>query len=276
MASVPGHGAHPGGPPVSRRWAPGAAAAAAYLAASAVLGASGLRVIPLFDGQAPPAPYRWVSPPDEFEDTNQAPAAGRSEYPLESDTPVLLNAFTDDGQAVLTGPEGVFAPAEGQGSVEITLTPVDPEDLGPPPGGLSFDGNAYRIEASYRPSGEPAAPAAPATLVLRYPVHATQLLRWDGAAWARVPEPTPLPAALQIFGEITELGTFVAAGPGQAGKGIGRWLAYGAAALAIAAVALYPVFRKRWSARRRAKERSGRSRGRPVRGRRGRPRKGGR
>ena len=46
-------------------------------------------------------------------------------------------------------------PSPGQTSVHVQVTPLDPAALGPRVEGLQAVGNAYRLQASYAPSGRP-------------------------------------------------------------------------------------------------------------------------
>jgi hypothetical protein len=62
----------------------------------------------------------------------------------------------------------------------VKITPLDPSTIALPPQGMRVDGNAYRIEAVYSVSKAPVVLSKPATVVLRYPVHATDLLRYSG------------------------------------------------------------------------------------------------
>jgi hypothetical protein len=95
--------------------------------------------------------------------------------------------------------------------VRVRITPLDPAPVAPPPPGLRFDGNAYRMEATYN-TGEPIMLLKPATPVLRYPKHATTLLRSTGAGWTAL-ETHVVAGSLQLFGPADRLGVFVAAGP---------------------------------------------------------------
>jgi len=111
---------------------------------------------------------------------------------------------------LVTFPAGVIVLRPGESSVNVTILPLDPGSLAAPPAGRRFDGNAYRVSASYAGSAAPAVFGAAVTVVLRYPVHATQILRLDGGAW------TPLPSirfegSQQALANTDRLGTFVAA-----------------------------------------------------------------
>ena len=77
-------------------------------------------------------------------------------------------------------------------------------------GGARFDGNAYRIEAIYATSAAPAALAGPVTVVLRYPVHATLILRFVDPGWKALPT-TRFDGTQQVLANSDGLGIFVAA-----------------------------------------------------------------
>lgn len=199
--------------PPGRALAWGLAAAAAYAVLALIaFGPGGLPVRPLYDGLAPPQVYRWVTPPEELAHQNVPPEPGAGEVALEADGSVPGQLSTDDGQARLVLPQGVFPSEEGATAVSLRLTPLDPATLAPPPEGVEFAGNAYRADATYVPSGAPAVPQRNANIVLRYPTVASSLLRFTGSGWTEVPDPRDVPAGLQLFANIQEMGVYVAAG----------------------------------------------------------------
>src|SRR5690348_12263625 len=131
---------------------PGIAVIAAYLAAVAVMPpAPHARV--LYDGLVPQPPYRWVRPPSGRQSDNEKPQPYATVLPLGAGGSVPAEFATDDLQATITFPADVVEPRAGETKARVTLTPLDPETLGPPPSGRRFDGNAYRIEAVYEASG---------------------------------------------------------------------------------------------------------------------------
>jgi hypothetical protein len=176
-----------------------------------------------------------VDPPDEFADENRPPQPGTAVVELTGRGSEPRGILTEDAQGQATLPEGVFAPHPGAERVRIRIDPLDPGDLAPAPAGLTFDGNAYRYSAEYLPEGRTAEAAASLTVVLRYPRHATVVLRLEGRRWVRLPT-TRIPASLAVVGETRELGTFVAAAPPSTGsQGIPpallAWVSVGAAVL---------------------------------------------
>src|SRR4030095_600908 len=125
-----------------------------YLAGAVVSGRGSMVARrPLLDGLAPPTPYRWVNPPAELAAANKAPASTRFTVKLQADGSRLGAFSTGDGQINLVLSEGAIPPRSGQTEVEVAVDPVDPATLGPPSSGFVVAGNAYRIQASYRPSG---------------------------------------------------------------------------------------------------------------------------
>ena len=189
----------------------GVAAAAAYLIVAAVTFEAGwLPSRPLYDGTVPPEPYRFVDPPADLAAANQPPLSKEDIAPLGAEGFPGATVVTDDNQAFLIfEPDGVTQPA-GAESVKIAIEPVDPETIGDPPEGLGYDGNAYRIEASYQPSGDPVEITADATVLLRYPFSATTILRRDGDVWTELE--TEPGAGLDLFTKTDRLGVFVPAG----------------------------------------------------------------
>jgi hypothetical protein len=234
-------------PPGPRRRRAGAAAAwgLAAVAVYLIVAPAAWRGIParlLYEGEAPPAPYRWVHPPPELARDNQQPSGGAGQIGLNPEGSGSASILTDDAQAGVIFPHDVVAPKPGTTEAVVRITPVDPATVAPPPSGIAFDGNGYRVEATYQNDG-PIALRRPLTPVLRYPRHATVLLRWAGGRWTAL-DTKRVPAALQIFAPSDRLGVFVAARP--TGGGMASWLPYGAGAAAVLiAGAIAIVMRRR-------------------------------
>ncbi len=186
----------------------------------------------LYDGPVPLAPYRWVSPPPDLAEGNQPPSSGTATITLGALESMPADASTDDEQAAITVAEGTIALRSGERAATVRLVPRDPRTVGPAPRGLKFDGNAYDIVASYARSGRPVRLVKPATVVLRYPIHATVLLRARPGGWVRL-RTTRFPATQQLVSATDQLGVFVAAAP--AGSTAVRFWVW-ASLLAIAAV----------------------------------------
>lgn len=206
-------------------------------------------VLLLYDGPAPLPPYRWVSPPRDVAAGNQRPASGTSVVTLGVLESMPGDASTEDEQAVISFVEGTFAERPHESAVTVRLTPVDPRTVAPPPKGLRFDGNAYRIVASYPASGSPAALTKHAIVVLRYPVHGTVLLRSSREGWASLPT-TRFDESQQLAANTDQLGVFVAAAPaGIAALSPGPWVAAIAAAGALVLAVAVMRLRHRGTAR---------------------------
>ena len=170
----------------------------------------------LYDGLVPQPPYRWVHPPASHQGDNEQPQPYTTFLPLQAGGSVAAEFATDDLQATLTLPANVVAPRAGESRARVTLTPLDPETLAPPPSGRRFDGNAYRLDAVYDASGAPVALRGPITVVLRYAVHATTILRLDKsgdkAGWTRLPT-TVYAGSQEDLAHSDTLGVFVPSSP---------------------------------------------------------------
>jgi hypothetical protein len=208
----------------------GVGVVALYLAGAAVSGrASILARRPLLDGLAPPTPYRWVNPPPDLAASNKPPASTRFTVELTA-TGSRLGAFsTSDGQINLVLSEGAVPARPGQTGVEVAVDPVDPATLGPAPSGLVVAGNAYRIQASYQPSGdEVEALGGQSSVGLVYPLLATAvadpgghrvLSSADGRTWEVLPS-TDTPGTHQVSARLSRTGYVqVGVAPSAGGSG---------------------------------------------------------
>lgn len=233
-----------------RVFAWGVVAGGLYILSAVLVQSAGQPVFPVFDGFGPPAPYQWASPPPEVAANNQPPLPGVGEVSLKEAAQNFF-ATTDDGQAALSGISDAFARQPRQKAVRVNLTPLDPQTLGPPPRGLLFDGNAYMIEATYVPSGDPAEFEGKVQMILRYPRRASLVLMSTESGWQRLVSFVIRPS-LQVYAEVSELGTFVAAGPPPPvhRRSIWPWIAYGGAGVAVVAAGVAFYLRKRSRARR--------------------------
>jgi hypothetical protein len=199
---------------VKRRVLWGLLALGAYVAVAVWSPGSPSR--PLFDVTGPPPPYRWVNPPPQYAAGNLKPEATTHDLILGAAGSDAASIATGDGQAAIVLKEGAFGPKAGEKSVVVRIDPLDPATIGPPPAGLRYDGNAYRIIAAYKKSGVEAKLMQPSTVVLSFPIVATQLFRRDANVWTDL-KANPVSVSLQIFSTTTQAGVFVAAGPPLAG-----------------------------------------------------------
>ncbi|HYZ92329.1 MAG TPA: hypothetical protein VFA34_08040 [Actinomycetota bacterium] len=215
-----------------RHIAYGLAAAAAYVGAAFALSASGvLPIRPLYDGLAPPAPYRYVRPPADLAEDNEKPLGARGALEVGKKGSAARSVPTGDGQMLVVFPEKAIPALRDETRVNVDILPVDPARLAAPPEGLKIDGNAYVVSAVYAKSKKRAVPELSVTVVLRYPMHATRVVRLDGRSWRPLGTQTAQ-ASLQVFADSKKLGTFAAAGPPAPSR---AWIAYVAAAGGVAA-----------------------------------------
>jgi hypothetical protein len=201
-----------------------------YLAGAAVSGrASILARRPLLDGLAPPTPYRWVNPPPDLAAGNKPPASTRFTVELTAQGSKLGAFSTSDGQINLVLSQGAIPAQPGQTGVEVAVDPVDPATLGPAPSGLIVAGNAYRIQASYRPSGRKVETIGGESSVgLVYPLLATAvadpsghvvLASADGRAWQQLAS-TDTPGTHQVSADLNRTGYLqVGVAPASGGSG---------------------------------------------------------
>jgi hypothetical protein len=214
----------------------GAAAGVLYLAlAVASFTFGSLPTLPLYDG-AVLGPYRFVDPPKPFAEFNMPPYNFRERFPLNPDRFEAVTAATIDNHSLITLPEGIVKPRPGETEIEVTIDPLAPKTLGPPPPGTGYDGNAYRFTARYAASRDPVefrgeCPAdepvgsSPdcATVIIHYAFGglfgrgATKLYRHSDEGWHVLPS-RDVKSQLHAFGATGMLGTFVAAGPNRPGE----------------------------------------------------------
>lgn len=229
-----------------RAWLIGVGTAAALTGAAVFSVAAGLVAgVPLFDGLAPPPAYRWVVPPPPLRGSNRAPSSAVLVLPLTPSGTASTTLGTGDGQVQISLPDGAFAASAGQTGVELRIRPLPVSAAPPPPPGVLLQGNAYRVDAAYQPSGVTASAAQPVEVVLRYPVDATQVLRYGPQGWQDVP--TILESAmLSVAARTSTFGLFAAVATGVPPARPGRvppW-AYAAAGLALLAAAGPTVLRR--------------------------------
>jgi len=267
--------------------ATGRVGAALYLAGAPWAGRTGpLARRPLMAGfgQAPPR-YNWVSPPPALASQNTKPASGSFDVALNPQTGSEATVLsTDDGQASLALNEGSIPPRQGQDSAKVTITPLAPTGLGPPPSGLELTGNVYRIKGTYRPSGDPITQMGKgAQIVLAYPAEAGGTLRKhellvlpDGTGWTAV-EGIDSHAQLLIQATVSTLGSFAvgrAAGvASKAGTCVGTLLVYVLLGLLIIAIAFFIIRTERRMRRERRQILHGPGGGKGGTGRKSRGRK---
>ena len=180
----------------------GAALAALY---AAVLVATGLTtghpVRPLFDGAGGAVPYKWMKAPWYVASTNIKPRASHQDIPFESGTSPLIGVTSEDAQVILNLPQGALPSRDGDTALRASFTPLDPKKLAKPPGGMRANGNAYRVEMAYQPSGVPLGRLATSgNVVMVVPDEAEKMLfSEDGTSWTELPT--------QLLGDPTTVGS---------------------------------------------------------------------
>ena len=167
---------------------------------------------PLLDGLAPPEPYRWVDPPAALAADNRAPTPGTFSVDLTANGSKTSVLTTDDVQVTLILAKGAFAPADGQISVEITVTPIAPGEVSAPDPPLRIVGNVVQLEATYRPSGDAVTDVGNGVrIVLTYPFALNEhgghtiVTSPDGRSWD-APETNDLPSIQQADALLETLG----------------------------------------------------------------------
>jgi hypothetical protein len=244
-----------------------------YLGGAAVSGrASILARRPLLDGLAPPTPYRWVKPPPELAAGNKPPASARFTVELTAGGSRLGAFSTGDGQVNLVLSEGAVPARAGQTGVEVTVEPVDPATLGSLPSGLVGAGNAYRVQAAYRPSGRKVETlAGQSSVALVYPLLTTAvadasghqvLSSADGRTW-EPQQSTDTPGSHQVSARLARTGYLqvgVAPSAGGSGSGPRNRILLAASGVALLVVVAALVLRFREASR--AAPRGGEGRGR--------------
>ena len=175
---------------MNRRWWVGGGLVALY--ATVVVGTNltaGHPVRPLFDGAGSTTPYKWVKPPWYVGSINIEPKASSSDIPFENGVSPLIGVTSDDAQMILNLPQGALPGQAGATGVRATFTPLDPKKLAKLPAPLRPNGNAYRVDMTYQPSGEPVHQTATSgNVIMVVPDEAEEMLfSVDGQSWAELP-----------------------------------------------------------------------------------------
>lgn len=253
----------PATPERPARWSllAGVAAVALYLATAGISFWWGLLpAAPVLDGLGPPAPYQWVKPPPDRVKDNKAPSGVTGSIPLTS-LGSAGSVTTPDGQGQLLLDSNSVPVPPGQTSVSVTIQPLDPATVGPPPAGLHYDSNAYAIAGTYQPSNQPLQ-AMTATIVLSYATNAQNIYRWSGTGWDQLP--STVAGQNQLFAPVTKLGIFTTAGSGT-GKTVAQPAPIRAVVLVVGIFAAVGLVLLVVVARRKPETKAGTPRGGPPR-----------
>lgn len=167
-------------------------AALAVLYAAVVLATNlttGQPVRPLLDGVGGSTPYRWVKPPWYVGSTNIQPKASSTDIVFENGVSPLIGVTSDDAQIILNLPQGALPARDGDSAVRASFTPLDPEKLAKLPGGMRGNGNAYRVQMTYQPSGAPfGQTTSSGNVIMVVPDEAEKMLySVDGKSWDELP-----------------------------------------------------------------------------------------
>ncbi|HYH51519.1 MAG TPA: hypothetical protein VEG38_18390 [Acidimicrobiia bacterium] len=150
---------------------------------------TGHPVRPLFDGVGGSTPYRWVKPPWYVGNTNIEPKASSTDITFENGVSPLIGVTSDDAQIILNLPQGALPARDGDIAVRAAFTPLDPKKLAKLPGGMRPNGNAYRVQMTYQPSGTPfAQTTSSGNVIMVVPDEAEKMLfSVDGKSWTELP-----------------------------------------------------------------------------------------
>jgi hypothetical protein len=228
----------------------------AYLAALAVtVSLRGDHVRPLYDGFVPPNSYHFVEPPAFFASGNVKPQPLSTAIKLGTGGSEAAGIATPDGQFVVDLAKGAIAATNGATSVDVQITPLAPSHLPAVPEGLRPNGNAYRVEMTYRPSGEPVRSFAnPGTMLIEIPELGNHLfLSTDANAWKAVASQAVPPRQLSLTSTFSATGTYLAAtnlpelttAPSDSHSAVLLGVGVGALALVIFGIAFFTVRRRR-------------------------------
>jgi hypothetical protein len=178
---------------VSARIRGGLLLAVLYAAVVVATGVTaGHPVRPLFDGAGTNTPYQWVKPPWYVGSANVKPTAGHTDITFVNGVSPLIGVNSPDAQVILNLPAGALPSHAGDTAVRASFTPLDPAKLAKPPGDMRADGNGYRVDMTYQPSGAP----VPTTItsgnvVMVVPDEAEKMLfSVDGKSWDELPTHT--------------------------------------------------------------------------------------
>lgn len=219
---------------------------------------TGHPVRPLFDGVGGSTPYKWVKPPWYVGSTNIEPEASSSDITFENGVSPLIGVTSDDAQIVLNLPQGALPAREGDTAVRASFTPLDPKKLAKLPGGMRPNGNAYRVQMSYQPSGTPFAQTATSgNVIMVVPDEAEKMLfSVDGKSWDELPtqrlgDPTTVGSAFNRPGYYI-VGTLLAEFP-DPNKGSGTKKTVGTVMIVVAVALLLgyvapALLRRSWAA----------------------------
>jgi len=189
-----------------RRAAVLALAAAAYAVAAWAVAPG------FYDGIAPPQPYRWVCPPPQFVNNNQAPQNGHGTVRVVSNGIVDPGSvFSQDGQAAISFVAGAFVTPADHSPVSID---IKTQAGCVPDGAVHIATNVYCISGS-----SPLAPGKDVLVTLQYsgslPAPSDVYEEQPGGQWRKLGS-TGSAAPYYIAVRSTELGCYAGGYPANA------------------------------------------------------------
>ena len=200
-------------------------------------------VRPLFDGVGGSTPYKWVKPPWYVGTTNIEPKASSTDIRFENGVSPLIGVNSDDAQIILNLPQGALPARECDTGVRASFTPLDPKKLARLPGGMRPNGNAYRVQMAYQPSGTPFGQTTTSgNVIMVVPDEAEKMLfSGDGKSWSELPtqrlgDPTTVGSAFNTPGYYV-VGTLLPEFP-DPNKGSGTKKTVGTLMIVVAAALL--------------------------------------
>lgn len=166
----------------------------------------------LLDGITAPSSYRFVDPPPFFAAGNVPPGDVSRTIALRAYGSAPAGLATPDGQFVVDLARGAIAPRPGATSVIAKITPVAPKQLAAVAAPARANGNAYRLELTYQPGGEPVTGfARSGSLLIETPELASAVLHSaDGTAWTAIPARTVASNGLSMSAELAAPGDYLA------------------------------------------------------------------
>jgi hypothetical protein len=150
---------------------------------------TGHPVRPLFDGAGTSTPYKWVTPPWYVGSANIKPGPSHQDITFDNGSSPLIGVNSEDSQIILNLPQGALPAHAGDTSIRASFTPLDPKKLATPGPGVRPDGNAYRVDMTYQPSGGPVGQTTTSgNVIMVVPDEAKDILySVDGKSWAPLP-----------------------------------------------------------------------------------------
>lgn len=247
-----------------RRLGVGAGLGALYVVVAIVtIQSSGSHVRPLFEGIGPNVPYHWVNPPKAFAAGNVRPHAIDAQVSLGPDGSTASGAATPDAQLTINLPAGAIPPHPPDDHATLRLTPLDPGTLGAAPSGLRANGNVYKVDMTYQPSGQAiSALTRPGNVILIVPEPAQGVLfSPEGQSWQKL-ESQDLGGIGSVGGPFAAAGyytgatsAFTAPSSGNGGSSIGGIVLVGVLTVALAfGLGFGPSLMRRLQRRRRRGE----------------------